>query len=143
MCSIARTFRPLVRAAMLLVLECYARPPMCTDPGVLRWLLAGDPAIRWQAQRALPRGGDHFPPEWRYDVLRALDYLRSVNAPHDPRLEDPIALVAQRADRSGRWTLARGYPGVRHFELEPTGSPSRCNTLRALRVLRWWRTPSA
>jgi hypothetical protein len=87
----------------------------------------------------------HFPPQWRYDVLRALDYFQSVSAPRDPRLDDPIALLESRADRTGRWPLARPYPGAQHFLLEPTGSPSRPNTLRALRVLRWWHaaTPTS
>ena len=39
----------------------------------------------------------------------------------------------------GRWLLDRIHPGAVHFDLEaPTGAPSRWNTLRALRVLKWW-----
>jgi hypothetical protein len=31
------------------------------------------------------------------------------------------------------------HPGRVHFDLEDgVGTPSRCNTLRALRVLKWW-----
>lgn len=81
----------------------------------------------------------HFPPHWHYDVLRALDYFQSVRAPSDERLADAIAVLVQRADR-GRWMLARGYPGAQHIVLETVGRPSRCNTLRARRVLRWWNT---
>jgi hypothetical protein len=81
----------------------------------------------------------HFPTQWHHDVLRALDHFREAAAPRDPRLADAIALVARRRGSDGRWTLARPYPGVLHFALEEPGAPSRMNTLRALRVLRWWR----
>jgi len=79
-----------------------------------------------------------FPPRWHYDVLRALDYFQAVNAFPDPRLREAIDLVrgSQRAD--GRWALQHRYKGKTFFELERLGGPSRWNTLRALRVLRWW-----
>jgi hypothetical protein len=79
-----------------------------------------------------------FPPRWHYDILRALDYFQAVDAPCDPRLTDAIDIVqsGQRAD--GRWTLQNSYKGKTYFELERLGAPSRWNTLRALRVLKWW-----
>jgi hypothetical protein len=79
-----------------------------------------------------------FPPRWHYDILRALDYFRTVNAPRDERLREAIDIVrgAQRPD--GRWLLQNVYPGKTYFELERRGAPSRWNTLRALRVLKWW-----
>jgi hypothetical protein len=79
-----------------------------------------------------------FPPRWHYDVLRALDHFRSVGAPHDERLEDAIALVRQHRREDGRWALENSYKGATYFELEKRGEPSRWNTLRALRVLKWW-----
>ena len=83
----------------------------------------------------------HFPPRWHYDVLRGLDYFRAANAPLDARLEDAIELVGARRQAGGMWPLARGYPGKVFFEMEETGQPSRWNTLRALRVLRWAGLP--
>jgi hypothetical protein len=79
-----------------------------------------------------------FPPRWHYDILRALDYFQAVGAPRDERLSDAIEIVrgTQRAD--GRWTLHNRYKGKTWFELERLGAPSRWNTLRALRVLKWW-----
>jgi hypothetical protein len=39
----------------------------------------------------------------------------------------------------GRWLLENTHPGAVHFRFEePDGTPSRWNTLRALRVLRWY-----
>jgi hypothetical protein len=79
----------------------------------------------------------HFPPRWHYDVLRGLDYFRAANAPRDARLEDAIELVGSRRQAGGMWPLPKGYPGKVFFEMEEAGQPSRWNTLRALRVLRW------
>jgi hypothetical protein len=79
-----------------------------------------------------------FPPRWHYDVLRALDHFQSVNAPRDARLEDAIALVRQHRRGDGRWSLENSYKGATYFTLESRGAPSRWNTLRALRVLKWW-----
>jgi hypothetical protein len=79
-----------------------------------------------------------FPPRWHYDILRALDYFQSVNAPRDERLTEAIEIVHDRRDADGRWPLQNVYKGKTHFELERVGAPSRWNTLRALRVLKWW-----
>ncbi len=82
-----------------------------------------------------------FPARWHYDILRALDYFRDAAAERDPRLEEAIGIVRKRARPDGRWGIPRGYPGHSFFELEEAGGPSRWNTLRALRVLRWWAPP--
>jgi hypothetical protein len=79
-----------------------------------------------------------FPPRWHYDVLRALDYFQSVNAPRDKRLAEAIELVRRKRRKDGRWPLEHRYRGKTYFELERVGAPSRWNTLRALRVLKWW-----
>jgi hypothetical protein len=79
-----------------------------------------------------------FPPRWHYDVLRALDYFRAVDAPRDRRLSEAIDMVRSRRNPDGRWSIEYTYKGKTYFELERRGAPSRWNTLRALRVLRWW-----
>lgn len=79
-----------------------------------------------------------FPPRWRYDVLRALDYFQACGAPRDPRMEEAVALVLSKRRKDGRWPLQNRHPGRTFFEMEPPGEPSRWNTLRALRVLLWW-----
>jgi hypothetical protein len=85
-----------------------------------------------------------FPPRWHYDILRALDYFQAVNAPRDPRLAEAIEIVHNSRLEDGRWPLQHTYRGKTYFELEHLGAPSRWNTLRALRVLRWWhRRPTA
>jgi hypothetical protein len=84
-----------------------------------------------------------FPPRYEYDVLRALDYLRAAGFQPDARISDAIQLVESGQQADGRWLLDRA-----HYESlavpfdESVGQPSRWNTLRALRVLRWYeRTP--
>jgi len=79
-----------------------------------------------------------FPPRWHYDILRALDHFQSVNAPRDARLAEAIEIVRARRDDTGRWPLQNVYRGRTWFELEEPRAPSRWNTLRALRVLKWW-----
>ena len=79
-----------------------------------------------------------FPPRWHYDILRALDHFQAVDAPRDPRLGDAIDIVHSSRREDGRWPLQNSYKGKTYFELERIGAPSRWNTLRALRVLKWW-----
>jgi len=79
-----------------------------------------------------------FPPRWYYDVLRGLDYFQAVDAEFDERLEDAIQLLQKRKGDDGRWVLQNRHSGKTYFEMETVGEPSHWNTLRALRVLKWW-----
>jgi hypothetical protein len=80
-----------------------------------------------------------FPYYWHYDVLRALDYFQRSGADPDPRMAETVALVQSKRRPDGRWLLDRIHPGRVYFDLEgDVGTPSRWNTLRALRVLKWW-----
>jgi hypothetical protein len=79
-----------------------------------------------------------FPPRWHYDILRALDHFQAVGAPRDPRLAEAIEIVQRARRDDGRWPLQNRWKGKTYFELERLGAPSRWNTLRALRVLKWW-----
>ena len=109
-----------------------------------------------------------FPPRWKYDVLRALDYFQGIDQPGtgkrgsgdkgkgigekgseegvetkirlqgDERFKEAIELVRKKRKLDGRWVMAQGMSGRIYFDLEKAGEPSRWNTLRALRVLKWW-----
>ncbi|MGH2725359.1 MAG: hypothetical protein ACRDKS_00115, partial [Actinomycetota bacterium] len=80
-----------------------------------------------------------FPTWWHYDVLRGLEYLHSAGVTPDERVAEAIELVASKRDGDGRWPLETRYPGVMPVEIDAgEDRPSRWNTLRALRVLRWY-----
>jgi hypothetical protein len=84
-----------------------------------------------------------FPYYWHYDALRALDYFRRAGAAPDPRMAEAVELVRAKRRPDGRWALDRTHPGRVHFAFDDgVGRPSRWNTLRALRVLRWWDAPA-
>jgi hypothetical protein len=80
-----------------------------------------------------------YPAFWHYDVLRGLDYLREAGAEPDERLGEAIDLVEAKRGADGRWPLENPHAGPLHFAMdEGEGEPSRWNTLRALRVLKWY-----
>lgn len=80
-----------------------------------------------------------YPPRYSYDVLRALDYFRAAGAKPDARLGDAVHLVESKRQADGRWLLDRTHDEALGFPFnESAGQPSRWNTLRALRVLRWY-----
>ena len=84
-----------------------------------------------------------FPPTWHYDVLRGLDYLRSAGAAPDERVVEAVDLVARKQHKNGRWPLQNLHLDQVSFVMEgPTGTASRWNTLRALRVLDWFSLPA-
>lgn len=79
-----------------------------------------------------------YPPRYHYDVLRALDYFRDAGVPPDPRSRDAVQVVEARRQADGRWLLDCAYDEALALPFnESVGQPSRWNTLRALRVLRW------
>jgi hypothetical protein len=78
-----------------------------------------------------------FPPRWRFDILRGLDHFAATDAPWDRRFQDALDLLDQRRRPDGRWPVQQKHSGRVWFDMETTGGPSRWNTLRALRVLRW------
>ncbi len=133
---------------------------ICVLEGLLEWELAGSVSTAIAAARRkgeeylLERGlfrtrstGQvidprftmfSFPVRWYYDVLRALDYFRTTGAEADERIAEAVELVAKKGVKNGRWALENSHQGPTHLEMEgPDGFPSRWNTLRALRVLRW------
>jgi hypothetical protein len=92
-----------------------------------------------------------FPTGWHYDALRGLDYLREAGVTPDARVDEAIELVRSKRDAEGRLPLENPHKDemvnarLRDLALdmdEREGRPSRWNTLRGLRVLRWGGTSS-
>jgi hypothetical protein len=101
-----------------------------------------------------------FPPRWFYDFLKALDYfqdyytwrsendinysdpdIQELHDKHrgDERFLDGINLLKLKRRADGKWNMMRGPSGKVYFDMEKAGQPGRWNTLRALRVLKWWQ----
>ena len=87
-----------------------------------------------------------YPTGYHYDALRGLDYLRAAGVTPDARVAEAIDLVSSKRDADGRLPLENPHKGemvnarLRDLEFgmdEREGRPSRWNTLRGLRVLRW------
>jgi len=79
-----------------------------------------------------------FPPRWHFDILRCLDYFQEKDISKDPAMEPAMEILLKKRDKDGFWKQEQTYPGRVFFTLEKKGSLSRWNTLRALRILRWW-----
>jgi hypothetical protein len=80
-----------------------------------------------------------FPPRYHYDVLPALDYFRDADVQPDARISAAVHFIESRRQADGRWLLDRAYDEALALPFgEMVGAPSRWNTLRALRVLRWY-----
>ena len=80
-----------------------------------------------------------FPPRYHYDVLRALDYFMAAGARPDERMREAVQFVESKRQAGGRWLLDHAYDEALALPFgESAGEPSRWNTLRALRALRWY-----
>lgn len=78
-----------------------------------------------------------YPSRWKYDILRALSYFCLAQKPYDPRMQPAIEVLLKKRRKDGTWPVQAKHPGQTHFDMEQAGQPSRWNTLRALRVLKW------
>ncbi|MBY9006990.1 MAG: hypothetical protein KGD63_09540 [Candidatus Lokiarchaeota archaeon] len=79
-----------------------------------------------------------FPPYWFYDVLTVLQYFYYYNHYKDNRLQKAIDLVKKKQNKDGTWNVQKKHLGKTYFDMEIVGKPSKWNTLRVLRVLKWW-----
>jgi hypothetical protein len=77
-----------------------------------------------------------FPTRWKYDVLRCLDHFQRSGKAHDARMDEALEVLISKKTKDGYWKLNAHHPGLRHFDMEKAGKPSRWNTLRCLRVLK-------
>ncbi len=80
----------------------------------------------------------YYPCRWYYDILKSLDYFQSARVKYDQRMHDALAILQSKKTKEGYWLLEASHPGQTYFEMEKRGKPSRWNTLRALRVLKYY-----
>lgn len=84
-----------------------------------------------------------YPPRWHYDILRGLDYFQRAHTPWDERFTEALDLLCSKRRHDGCWPTQHKHVGKVYFDLEKGGQASRWNTLRALRVLRWYEAVAA
>lgn len=80
----------------------------------------------------------HFPVRWYYDIFRALEYFAKSQKPFDNRMTESLQILHRLKTKEGVWKVAAHYPGKTHFIMEKAGQPSRWNTLRALKIIRFY-----
>jgi hypothetical protein len=81
-----------------------------------------------------------FPHRWHYDAFRGLSYFARINAPRDARLQEAIDLLQSKRHDDGTWPNEYRYSAKEFFRMDSVGrKPSQWNTLRALRILKWWQ----
>jgi hypothetical protein len=68
--------------------------------------------------------------------LQLVEALARLGYGRDPRLQNAIALIRQKADGEGRWPLEYDYSGKTWVDFGPKKQPNKWVTLRALRVLK-------
>ncbi|MEX1173686.1 MAG: hypothetical protein WEG56_13870 [Chloroflexota bacterium] len=80
-----------------------------------------------------------YPHWYQYDILRGLEYLRDAGVSPDERVAEAIEVVEAARNSDDRWSLHVVREGEAHIHMEDgEGTPSRWNTLRAMRVLDWY-----
>jgi hypothetical protein len=77
-----------------------------------------------------------YPSRWRYDILRALDYLQYAGIKYDVRMQDAINILLKKRRTDNRWPIQAKHAGQVHLDMEKPGEARRWNTLRAMRVLK-------
>jgi Prenyltransferase and squalene oxidase repeat len=79
-----------------------------------------------------------WPARWYYDILKALDYMQFAHTPYDTRMQPAIDYLISKRKKNNQWMLQAHHPGQMHFIMEKAGQASRWNTLRSLRVLKYY-----
>ncbi|MEO1032756.1 MAG: hypothetical protein AAFX55_15195 [Bacteroidota bacterium] len=82
-----------------------------------------------------------YPRRWRYDILSTLDYFQHSKTTWDHRMQKAVDVILSKRNKNGTWNLQAKHPGQTHFDMEKAGQPSRLNTLRVLRVLKYYKIP--
>jgi hypothetical protein len=77
------------------------------------------------------------PTRYHYDILRGLDYFRDAGVAPDERMAAAVQAVVDRRRPDRTWLLDASSDDGEVLG-ETVGEPSRWNTLRSLRVLRWY-----
>lgn len=76
----------------------------------------------------------HFPPRWKYDYLRILEFLAQIKYPYHPNMQPALDVLVNHF-KAGKLTKGTMISGRIHFQLE-NEKYGRFNTFRGYRVLK-------
>ena len=79
-----------------------------------------------------------YPCRWKYDIFRALDYFQYACCEWNYRLAPALEVLNQKKNKDNTWNMNAAHPGKVHIVMEKAGKPSRWNTLRSLRIFKWY-----
>ena len=79
-----------------------------------------------------------FPLMYQDDVLEILEILAKLKV-KDPRLDEAVELVEGKRTGDGKWILENTFNGRFIADIERKGKPSKWITLKALKVLKYYR----
>jgi hypothetical protein len=68
-----------------------------------------------------------------------MDYFQNAGIEWDDRMTKALTYLIKKRNKDGTWDVQSAHPGQVHFIMEKAGNPSRWNTLRMLRVLKYFR----
>ena len=77
-----------------------------------------------------------FPVFYVTDLLQIVEALVALGHGNDPRLSRAIAMIREKQDEKGRWSLDYDYAGKTWVDFGAKRQPNKWVTLRALRVLK-------
>jgi hypothetical protein len=77
-----------------------------------------------------------FPVFYVTDLLQNVEALAHNGKGRDPRLKEAIALICEKQDDKGRWSLEYDYSGKTWVDFGKKKAPNKWVTLRALRTLQ-------
>jgi hypothetical protein len=77
-----------------------------------------------------------FPVFYVTDLLQVAEAFVCLGCGSDPRLAGLLALIRDKQDENGRWTLEYDYSGKTWVDFGAKKQPNKWVTLRALRVLK-------
>lgn len=79
----------------------------------------------------------HYPPRWKYDILRALYYFSTSNHPYDARMDEALNHLISLL-KNGYMKKEKTIPGELYFQLEEE-KYGAFNTLRMLEIIKVYR----
>ena len=77
-----------------------------------------------------------FPVFYVTDILQIVEALVGLGCGDDPRLANALALVREKQNSSGRWSLEYDYAGKTWLDFGQKKQPNKWVTLRAWRALK-------